>query len=88
MGQAKSMQGGDKDPILRPRPAPLPSLVCNIITYRAMLTGMTISTRFIDNSPGPTLIGRVLLDPIKNRFRFGFKKKKPKAGLIFHKNSA
>ena len=78
MGQEKSMQGGDEDPILRPRPAPLPSLVCNIITYRAMLTGMTISTRFIDNSPSPTLIGRVLLDPIKNRFRFGFKKKNQK----------
>ena len=47
-----------------------------------MLTGMTISTRFTDNSPGPTLIGRVLLDPIKNRFRFGFKKK-TKSGSDF-----
>ena len=27
MGQEKSMRGGDEDPILRPRPAPLPSLV-------------------------------------------------------------
>ena len=27
MGQEKSMRGGDEDPILRPRPAPLPSLI-------------------------------------------------------------
>jgi len=27
MGQDKTMQGEDKDPILWPRPAPLPSLV-------------------------------------------------------------
>ena len=26
MGQDKTMQGGDEDPILRPHPAPLPSL--------------------------------------------------------------
>ena len=26
MGQDKTMQGGDEEPILRPRPAPLPSL--------------------------------------------------------------
>ena len=26
MGQEKSMRGGGEDPILRPRPAPLPSL--------------------------------------------------------------
>ena len=26
MGQEKSMRGGGKDPILRPRPTPLPSL--------------------------------------------------------------
>ena len=26
MGQEKSMRGGDEDPILRPRSAPLPSL--------------------------------------------------------------
>ena len=26
MGQEKSVRGGDEDPILRPRPAPLPSL--------------------------------------------------------------
>ena len=26
MGQDKIMRGGDEDPILRPRPAPLPSL--------------------------------------------------------------
>ena len=27
MGQDKTMRGGDEDPILRPRPAPLPSLL-------------------------------------------------------------
>ena len=27
MGQEKSMRGGGEDPILRPRPAPLPSLI-------------------------------------------------------------
>ena len=27
MGQEKSMRGGSEDPILRPRPAPLPSLL-------------------------------------------------------------
>ena len=31
MGQDKTMWGGDEDPILRPRPTPLPSL-CTVIS--------------------------------------------------------
>ena len=31
MGQEKSMRGGDEDPILRPRFAPLPSLIVTVV---------------------------------------------------------
>ena len=31
-----------------------------------------------DTRPGPTLMGRILPDPIKNRVEYGFKKKNPK----------
>ena len=41
---------------------------------------MAIFTRSADTRSGPTLMGRVLPDPIKNRVGYGFKKKKPETG--------
>ena len=43
--------------------------------------GMTIYTRPVGTQPGSTLVGRVLPGLMKNRVRFGFKKKKPEMGL-------
>ena len=41
--------------------------------------GMAIFARPVDTWPSPTLMGRVLPGPIKNRIEFGFfKKKNPK----------
>ena len=37
---------------------------------------MAIFARPADTRPGPTLMGRVLPGPIKNRVGYGFKKKK------------
>ena len=55
--------------------------------------GMTIFARPTDTRPGPTLMGQILPDPIKNRIEFGFLKKKKtqsgsKSGLDFYKNLA
>ena len=41
---------------------------------------MAIIARPVDTRSGPTLMGRILPGPIKNRVEFGFKKKKPEAG--------
>ena len=52
--------------------------------------GMAIFARPVDTWPSPTLMGRVLPGPIKNRIEFGFlKKKNPKrsgSGSGFYKN--
>ena len=37
MGQEKSMRGGDEDPILRPRPAPLPSLSDTMLNVKSCI---------------------------------------------------
>ena len=47
---------------------------------------MAIFAQPADIRPSPTLMGRVLPGPIKNRVGFGFLKKKPEAGLGFYKN--
>ena len=41
---------------------------------------MTIYIRPADTRFGPTLMGRILPGPIKNRVGYGFKKKKPEVG--------
>ena len=42
---------------------------------------MAIIAQPVDTRSGPTLMGRILPSPIKNRVEFGFKKKKkPEAG--------
>ena len=51
------------------------------------LLGMTIFARPADTRPGPTLMGRVLPGPIKNRVGYGFKKKKPETGPDFIKKT-
>ena len=38
--------------------------------------GMTIFSRPAGTRPGPTLMGRVLPSPFRNRVGYGFKKKK------------
>ena len=44
--------------------------------------GMAIFTRSADTRPGPTLMGRILPGPFRNRVGYGFKKKKnPETGL-------
>ena len=47
---------------------------------------MAIFARPADTRPDLTLMGQVLLDPIKNRVEYGFFLKKPEAGLGFGKN--
>ena len=50
---------------------------------------MAIWTRPAGIRSNPTLMGRVLPGPIKNRVEFGFKKKKkPEAGPSFEKKPA
>ena len=45
MGQDKTMRGGDEDPILRPRPAPLPSLKCLVFCCKNMTCHIIIRRR-------------------------------------------
>jgi len=45
-----------------------------------LFLGMAIFARPADTRSSPTLIGRVLLGPIRNRVRYGFLKKKPETG--------
>ena len=54
----------------------------NIYKYAfiGVLLGMAIFTRSAGTRSGPTLMGRILPDPIRNRVGFGFLKKKPKPG--------
>ena len=40
--------------------------------------GMAIFAQPADTRPSPTLMGRILPDPIRNRVRYGFLKKKKK----------
>ena len=49
--------------------------------------GMAIFALPADTRPGPTLMGRVLPGPIKNRVGYGFKKKKPETGPDFIKKT-
>ena len=44
------------------------------------LLGMAIYAWLVGTRLSPTLMGQVLLDPIKNRVGFGFKKKTLEAG--------
>ena len=49
--------------------------------------GMAIFARPTGTRPGPTLMDRVLPNPIRNRVRYGFfKKKKPKRVQVLSKN--
>ena len=41
---------------------------------------MAIFARPADTRPGPTLMGRILPGPFRNRVGYGFKKKKPEMG--------
>ena len=41
---------------------------------------MAIFARPADTRPGPTLMGRILPGPFRNRVGYGFKKKKPETG--------
>ena len=47
-----------------------------IYIYEERQLGMAIFTRSAGTRSGPTLMGRVLPGPIKNRVGYGFKKKK------------
>ena len=48
--------------------------------FLGFLLGMAIFARPVDTRPGPTLMGRILPDPFRNRVGYGFKKKKPETG--------
>ena len=48
--------------------------------------GMAIYIRPADTRPGPTLMGRILPGPIKNRVGYGFFKKNPKRVRVLLKN--
>ena len=43
--------------------------------------GMAIQAQPVDTQPDSTLMGRILLGPIKNRVGYGFKTKKLETGL-------
>ena len=53
MGQEKSMRDGGKDPILRPRPAPLPPLNLQSVTAINQSVG---ASRKRQNQAVPTLL--------------------------------
>ena len=46
-----------------------------------LFLGMAIFARPADTQSGPTLMGRVLLSPIRNRVGYGFLKKKTRNGF-------
>ena len=50
-----------------------------------LLVGMAIFARPADTRPDPTLMGRILPGPFRNRVGYGFKKKKPETGPGFIK---
>ena len=47
---------------------------------------MAIFARPADTRPGPTLMGRILPGPFRNRVGYGFKKKNPKRVRVLLKN--
>ena len=59
------------------------SLSKRVFLFLGSKLGMAIWARLAGTWSGPTLMGQVLPDPIKNRVGFGFKKKNPKRGRVF-----
>ena len=84
IGQDKTIRGGNEDSVLQPRPMPSLLTLHTLYVHHVLLAGQVRPCESWMAQPagtraGSTLMGRILLGPIRNRVGYEFFKKKPRS---------